>query len=201
MISDIIFDMVGVIMRFDTASYLREHRVTEEDARLLNREVFRSLEWARLDRGSMPEEEALREICSRVPPRLHFAVYDFIGRKNRAILPVEGMEELLAELSQKGYPLFLLSNTSSRVHEFWEKVPGCRYFSNILFSADVGLVKPQPEIFTLACERFGILPAQTAYIDDTPINAEAAFHAGMQAFVFNDDMGKLRSWLGSLGAL
>ena len=201
MITDIVFDMVGVVMRFDTKTYYFEHGISEKDAALLGREVFGSLEWARLDRGSIPEDEALQAICSRVPGHLHFAVRDFICRRNRKILPVDGMEELLADLSGKGYRLWLLSNTSKRQHEFWKDVPGRQYFLDTLISADVGLVKPQPEIFMLACSRFHLQPSQTAYIDDTPANAEAAFHVGMHAFVFHDNMAQLRKWLSGLGVL
>ena len=46
MIRNIIFDMVGVLMRFDTESYIEEHHLSEEDVAILRKEVFRSLEWA-----------------------------------------------------------------------------------------------------------------------------------------------------------
>ena len=46
MIRNIIFDMVGVLMRFDTESYIEEHHLSEADVAILRKEVFRSLEWA-----------------------------------------------------------------------------------------------------------------------------------------------------------
>ncbi len=199
MIRNIIFDMVGVILRFDTEGYYREHGLTEEDRRIIKREVFGSLEWARQDRGTITDEEAIGAICARTPERLHSTVRDFIRRENRAILPTEGMETLLAELKEHGYRLFLLSNTCTRQHVFWPLVPESRFFEDTLISADVGLVKPQPEIFDLACTQFGVDPAETAYIDDSPMNAEAAYYVGMHAFVFHDDMTRLRAWLESLG--
>ena len=63
MITDIVFDMVGVVMRFDTKTYYFEHGISEEDAALLGREVFGSLEWARLDRGSITEDDAFTLRC------------------------------------------------------------------------------------------------------------------------------------------
>ena len=199
MIKNIIFDMVGVILRFDTEGYFTDHGFSDEDRRILKREVFGSLEWARQDRGSITDEEAVAAVCARTPAHLHGAVRDFIYRENRAILQVDGMEALLGKLKEQGFRLFLLTNTCTRQHVFWPAVPESRYFDDTLISADVGLVKPQPEIFMLACERFGIVPSQTAYIDDTPMNAEAAYHIGMHAFVFHDDIDDLCAWLRSLG--
>ena len=199
MIKNIIFDMVGVVLRFDTEGYCRDHGFTEEDRRIIKREVFGSLEWARQDRGTITDDDAIAAICARTPEHLHKAVRDFILRENRAILSTEGMETLLAQLKELGYRLFLLSNTCTRQHVFWPSVPESRYFDDTLISADVGLVKPQPEIFRLACEQFRIDPVETAYIDDSPMNAEAAYFIGMHAFVFHDDMTELRVWLEGLG--
>ena len=199
MIRNIMFDMVGVIMRFDTEGYLLKNHISDSDRAILEREVFHSLEWARGDRGTIQEEEAVSAICSRTPSRLHVAVRDLIYRENRDILPVEGMTDLLSTIKSAGYKIYLLSNTSVRQHAFWKDVPGNYFFDDFLISADVGLVKPQPEIFYLACERFRILPEETAYIDDTPMNAEAAYYVGMHSFVFHDDINELRSWLKSRG--
>jgi putative hydrolase of the HAD superfamily len=192
MIENIVFDLVGVIFRFDTEGYYLAHNIQESDRRLLQREVFRSLEWAIQDRGGISEEDAAAAICARLPSRLHSVARDFIYRKNRALLPVPGMEALLHELKSDGFRLYLLSNTSVAFHRFKKDIPGIQHFDDILISADVGLVKPDPAIFRLACERFGIRPDESVFIDDTPINVEAAHHIGMRAIVFNGDVESLR---------
>ncbi len=74
-------------------------------------------------------------------------------------------------------------------------IPGIALFDGTLISADVGLVKPDPAIFRLAFRQFGILPSESAFVDDTPINAEAAQYVGMKACVFNGDVKKLEQWL------
>ena len=199
MIKNIILDMGGVLMRFDTKALIERLGLSEEDSRILHREVFMSLEWARQDRGSLTEEEACASICARTPEHLHTAVKDLIYRWERPILPIEGMEALLKSLKQNGYRIYLLSNANSRQHVYWPDVPGSQYFDGTLISADVKLVKPQPEIYHLACTTFHLVPEECAYIDDLPLNAEGAYYIGMHAFVFHDDMDELRTWLVSLG--
>ena len=199
MTKNILFDLVGVVMRFDTEGYYRAHGIPPADRELIRREVFRSLEWAMQDRGAISEEDAAAAICARVPHRLHAVVRDFVYRQNRAILPVAGMDGLIEDLKAAGFHLYLLSNTSVAFHRFRSEISAMRHFEGALISADVGLVKPDPAIFRLVCDRFGIEPSETAFIDDTPINAEAAHHIGMQAFVFNDDVEALRMKLEEAG--
>ena len=165
------------------------------DQQILQREVFRSLEFAMEDRGTISEEEAVVAICARVPEHLHEAVCDFIYRQNRTILPIPGMEALLQCLKDHGHYLFLLTNTSKAFHRIRARIPGIELFNGTLISADVGLVKPDPAIFRLACEQFGIKPHESAFIDDAPINAEAAQCAGMRAYVFHGDVDELGKWL------
>jgi putative hydrolase of the HAD superfamily len=195
MIRNIIFDLFGVIARFDTEGYYALHGISPSDQAILQREVFRSLEFAMGDRGTISEEAAADAICARLPDRLHEAVRDFIYRRNRALLPIPGMEALLQRLKGHGCRLFLLSNTSRAFHRFRARIPGIALFDGVLISADAGLVKPDPAIFRLACERFGILPCESAFIDDSPMNAEAAQYVGMKACVFNGDVEKLEQWL------
>lgn len=200
MIKNIIFDMGNVLARFDPEMFLDRVGVTDAaDRALLMREVYRSLEWARMDRGSLTDEEAAELMCGRLPERLHETVRSLTCRWDRPILPVPGMKELAAELKEKGYGVFLLSNASLRQHEYWGRIPGSEYFDGTVVSADVGLVKPQPEIFALACERFSLVPGECVFIDDSTLNAEGAFYYGMNAVVFHDDVAELREKLSALG--
>ena len=199
MIRNIVFDMGQVLLRFLPDLFIERLGVEGEDKKLLNREVFRSLEWARMDRGSLTDEEAARIICRRVPERLHDAVHKLVAMWDRPILAVEGTEELIAELKEKGYKIYLLSNASYRQHDYWPKLPASRYFDGTLVSADVKLVKPQPEIYRLLCETFSLEPDECAFIDDAINNAEGAYLCGMHPIVFHDDVAELRERLRELG--
>jgi putative hydrolase of the HAD superfamily len=57
-------------------------------------------------------------------------------------------------------------------------------FREGVFSARVGLIKPQAEIFELAQRRFGVEPAATLFIDDHRPNVDAARSIGWQALHF-----------------
>ena len=52
--------------------------------------VYLSVEWARMDRGSMTEAEAAASMCTHVPERLHEKVHLLVDQWDRPIYPVEG---------------------------------------------------------------------------------------------------------------
>ena len=199
MIRTIIFDMGEVLIHFDRELFIRRLTDSEEDVRLLMRQVFLSLEWGRLDRGSMTEQEAADSICRRVPERLHDIVYKLVCMWDRPILPVDGMQALIAELKQKGYRLLLLSNASVRQHEYWPRVPGNELFDGTLISADVKLVKPQFEIYRLLCEKFSVRPEECFFVDDSLANIEGAYCCGIRGAVFHNDIDELRGIMRSAG--
>ena len=54
-------------------------------------------------------------------------------------------------------------------------------FDGVVISGDVGLHKPQPEIFRLGCERVGLEPEECVFVDDLRENCEGAEAVGMTA--------------------
>ena len=98
MIKNIIFDMGNVLLKFDRNYFLDAVGVKPADRRTLMNNVYLSLEWAKMDRGSMTEEEAAASMCSRLPERLHEQAHLLVDRWDRPILPVPGMAELVREL-------------------------------------------------------------------------------------------------------
>ncbi len=59
-------------------------------------------------------------------------------------------------------------------------------FDESIISGEVGLHKPQPEIYLLACERLGVVPADCVFVDDLRENVSGAEAVGMQAILHRD---------------
>ena len=53
-----------------------------------------------------------------------------------------------------------------------------------VFSCDVGLIKPEPEIYQLLCSKYGLKMEECVFIDDKQANTDAAKALGMQAITF-----------------
>ena len=192
MIKNILFDMGNVLIHFDRKAFLDRLNVSEADKQLLMREVFLSVEWVQMDRGTLREETAEPLMCKRLPEHLHCAVHELVSRWDEPMLPIAGMEELIGELKHKGYGIYLLSNASLRQHSYWPKIPGWQYFDGKLISADEKVMKPHPDYYRLALERFGLKAEESFFIDDVPANIEGALYCGISGTVFHGDVTLLR---------
>lgn len=199
MIRNIVFDMGNVLVRFDPELFMDRLGVEAEDRPLLRREVFKSLEWVQMDRGSLRDEDAVPLMCRRLPARLHETARQLVLAWDDPILEIEGSLDLVRELKELGYGLYLLSNASLRQHAYWPRVPASRFFDGTLISADVKLIKPQPEFYRLFFETFSLNPAECFFIDDSNYNIEGALNSGMSGAVFHGDMALLRKALRGAG--
>ena len=101
--------------------------------------------------------------------------------------PVPGSLELVERLDAAGVPLFAITNFG---HDFWEAFrptqPVFDRFRDIIVSGTEKLMKPDPAIYGLAIERFGIDPAGALFIDDVAKNIEGAESAGIAGHRFVD---------------
>ena len=100
MIRNILFDMGNVLIHFDRKVFLDRLDITEEEKQLLMREVFLSVEWVQMDRGTLCEETAEPLMCQRLPEHLHSAVHCLASQWDEPMIPVAGMAELVEEYDQ-----------------------------------------------------------------------------------------------------
>lgn len=199
MIKNIVFDMGGVLINFDAERYAARFAPDPADRALLRRELFRSVEWIQMDRGSITDEQAAAAVCSRLPRHLHAAVRDILDNWHQDIPPMDGICDLVAELKAEGYGIYLLSNTCARFHRFRENIPALRFFDGEFISADHHLVKPEPGIYQCFLKEFGLNGAECVFIDDVPLNVEGAVRCGINGIVYHGDPGLLRRRLREMG--
>lgn len=96
-------------------------------------------------------------------------------------------QEILAYIRElrKSYTTALLTNFPAHVHQFMQsawRVDGA--FDHIIASCDVKLIKPDPKIYRLTLERLGCKAEESIFIDDRPVNVEAAENLGIHGVVY-----------------
>jgi putative hydrolase of the HAD superfamily len=100
----------------------------------------------------------------------------------RNLLPKEGALELLRRLRETGFKLGLLSNCTPEVPVAWREMPFFPLFDDAVFSCDVGMAKPQREMFEMTCRRLGTPPARCVYVaDNADGELDAAHSCGLYA--------------------
>ena len=79
----------------------------------------------------------------------------------------DGVEETLAELKKRGYRLAVLSNWDSRLRLLLHRLELDRYFEDFIISVEVGVEKPNPEIFRFAERQLGLSAGEIIHIGDS----------------------------------
>lgn len=108
--------------------------------------------------------------------------------------PIPGMPELVQELKSVGVPLYAITNFSA---EFWAMfrptAPLFDGFSDILVSGSERMMKPDPRIYALAQQRFGLAAGEALFIDDSAANVAGAEAAGWFAHRFTGERAARRA--------
>ena len=110
--------------------------------------------------------------------------------------PIRPMIHLLQDLRAR-YRLVLLSNTDELHAEYIGRQYGFyHYFHHLIFSYEVGCLKPGKQIFQIALETSQSDPRQCVFIDDLEKNVQTAVSMGMRGIQFKGYDGFVQDWNG-----
>jgi HAD superfamily hydrolase (TIGR01509 family) len=101
-------------------------------------------------------------------------------------------------LGAAGYQTALLSNAPRDLADYLEELEIADAFDVVVISAHVEMVKPRRGIYEEVIRRLDVAPAEAVFVDDQPVNVEAARQVGLHATVF-EGLTPLWRWLRSLG--
>ena len=173
---------------------------SETEKELLGKEIYYSENWLKLDRGELSEEELTELVCSRIPESYHADAKRLIRWYDMSA-QIDGMEELVKELKDRGYNLYLLSNTSKVFYKFKELFPVTKSFDGTFISADYGILKPDRQIFRMFCDKFSLCPSESVFVDDSSPNVKSATEEGFAGVVFNGNADELKKEFLKLGII
>ncbi len=199
MIRNIVFDMGGVLLTWDPPYIASKVSVKDENRELLLNEIFRSVEWGYMDKGTMEEVDFLALVQSRLPESAREDARIALEQWDDYMEPINGMLQLVKELKEKGYKLYLLSNAGLRYHRRLEKHAAMQLLDERFISAEHLCVKPNREIYETFLSKYSLRPEECVFIDDMPANIEGCKAVGMDGIVFEGDVNHLRRELSLRG--
>ena len=101
--------------------------------------------------------------------------------------PIPETEAAIEALHARGVPQYGLSNISHEtVHSTVAMSPAFERLIDFVASGREGVMKPDPAIYRLTCERFGLAPSDILFIDDSARNVDAAAAFGLHTHHFTD---------------
>ena len=183
-IKAVICDFGNVLLEWNPWYVYRRYFKDEDAMEEFFREV-NFMDWnAKQDKGRT-FKEGVAELSVQFPQhaRLILAYYD--DWKDSIGDSISGTVEILKRLKQAGYPLYGLSNWSAETFPLArEKYDFFELFDDIVISAEVGFVKPEPEIYQIALTRIGRPVHECLFIDDSSANIDQAKHMGFVTIHF-----------------
>jgi len=197
----VIFDLWDTLVDFDPiAGRAFQDRVAEHLGR--DPDEFAAL-WfeGRAQRESGTLREYLREIGA--PEDLVEELVTLRRDSTRSLLaPRPGAVETLEQLRVGGRRVGLITVCSEDVPDVWKETPFADLFDATVFSCSVGMRKPDPRIYRLACEELGVEPDETMFVGDGANDELAgAERVGMQAVLVHrageePPWDEVRGWQG-----
>jgi len=187
MIKNIIFDMGGVLIDWAPLHLILNSGVDKQDSDILLKELFKEVEWVALDAGTISYEEAFASVSKRIPDRLHDHLKFLIEKWwTLPFVYKEGMDDLIQELFENGYKIYLLSNASIDQKNYFERLPSNKCFSGRVTSAEIKMLKPHHQIYEYICNKYDLNKDECYFIDDSSSNVYSAIQYGFKASVFFD---------------
>ena len=189
MIKNIVFDLGNVLLDFDPERYLEALGYQGKVKEQLKSEIFKTDEWLMLDRGTISQEEAV-EIWQQRNPDLRGEIADVMTDWEKILTLKKESLEILESLAAKNYNLYILSNFHEKAFTYVSnKYNFFDYFDGKVISADIGMIKPDPEIYEHLLNKFNLEAGTTLFIDDSQKNIAAAINKGIRVIHFNDAEG------------
>ena len=198
MIKNIIFDLGGVIIDYSPCKTFAKYFPDSRDVDLVMDVLYTpdargQCLWSDADRGVKTVAETVAEACLHLPPRLHETLTRLVLNWWDEMPPLPAMCAFIRELRERGFRLFLLSNTPPEFHARKASIPALAYFDGCVASCDHKLLKPEPALFQVLFDAFALDPAECFFIDDVRKNVDGAAAVGMRGHCYeHGDIKKLR---------
>ena len=168
--------------QFSRAEGLREDAVKE-----IFRERGEGLALLRrLERGELTAEEFSQGFA----PLLGVEPDGLVERLFAGVQPDEAMIAAVRRARTAGIKTGLISNSWGEGLAYDPQLLA-EIFDAVVISGEVGLHKPEPEIFRLAAHRIGVVPQECVFVDDLRENCAGAEAVGMTAILHRGAEGTL----------
>lgn len=181
---DIILDMGNVLLEWNKDKILQSISDTKEEYLVLDKTIFQSGLWERLDLGTMTREELVLKVVSMIGRTYQKKVEEVIWNWSSYIDIYREVFPVLSELKKKGHRIFVLSNTSKVFYDLLEEQlsPLKELLDGFVLSCDIKAIKPDLAMFKGILDKYQLDPTNCVFLDDIEDNTIAAEKLGIKAY-------------------
>lgn len=185
MIKNVVLDIGNVMVWFYPDLYVSQFVDRKGEIDYFRRICF-GAEWSAGDRGEMSREEIIEAICKKYPADAEM-IHTIMDNCDETLRASKKNTALLKKLHEAGIGVYYLSNVGEQAFEYMNATHEFfQYMDGGIASYREGLLKPDPAIFELFLKRYGKRAEECVFVDDTPVNAEAAAALGFHGVILKN---------------
>ena len=199
MIKNFVFDLGKVIVEFDPIKLAEKYVSDKANLKKISEAVFSREIFDKLDSGEFTDSDGRDYLINTFDKSLLDEALLAYDNWMNNLNVIDGMKELIEEIKNKGYKIYLLSNVTAGFKEKYKTIDDVyevlKNFDGLVISGDVKMVKPNKEIYEYLLNKFQLKAQECIFIDDRKENTDAAINCGLSAYTFNGDAQKLKEYI------
>lgn len=180
MIKNIVFDLGNVLLKDNPSIILKDLDIPDNIKKNIESKFFNNLQY--IDLG----EETIKDHFMKC--KFDFSIDETIQEKLINYYKYRPFNdeviELMNELKENGYMIYILSNNNKETYEYLKEQPMFECVDGWIVSCNYHIIKPNKEIYFKLFNMFNIKPDECFFIDDNKKNVEIGVMLGMQGFTF-----------------
>lgn len=176
---DIVFDIGNVILEWNPQKLLDSLFSCKTENKEAMENIIAHEDWQMLDKGTLSLEEAISRANDRCNMEVN-KIRKLFEETPKSLIPIQKTVDVIMELSEKGYSLYVLSNMHKHSFEYLSGAYDIwKHFSGIVISSHIKSIKPEPEIFEYLIGTYNLIPRNTVFLDDLKCNIATAKKFGL----------------------
>ncbi len=184
MINHVLFDCSDTLLRLHAKADLAEQLQSPERAEHIHNTFFKHEKWGGYDNGLFSDEEMKAAILPLFDEEDRPIAAAYFDGFTDHYTPIDGIPELLAELKEKGYGLYIVSDFPPRFVQLWERYGFFRLFDGRAVSFEAKGSKKDLRLFEYVKNTYGLNPDECLFVDDLPQLVKNAEACGFHGHVF-----------------
>lgn len=195
MIKNLVFDLGNVLIEWNSEKILSYFEPEEGRRQVLRQAIFESGVWHQTDKGELSLKEACNEVQAGLDDSYHSAVKNVFYHWYEVVHVYSDLQEKIELWAKQGYRIYILSTTCEIFYHIEKAglLPIYPLLSGYTLSSEVGVVKPEAEIYQNLLKKYNLNPVESVFIDDIQANLDTAAELGFETILSTSETENIRA--------
>ena len=195
MIKHLVFDLGNVLIEWNSEKILTYFEPEKERRQVLRQVIFESGVWHQTDKGELSLKEACEEVLTQLDASYHSAIKNIFYHWYEVVYVYSDLQERIRLWVAQDYRIYILSTTCEIFYHIEKAglLPIYPLLSGYILSSEVGVVKPEAEIYQKLLKKYGLNPVESVFIDDIQANLDTAAELGFETILSTSETENIRA--------